>query len=181
MRKAILFLSVSVIICLFACHKKDSEGFVKKGIAKAEKENYQGALDAFNQALELNPENKETYFARAFYAKENLGDYEGAMEDYNTVIEMDNNDNDARAYSQLGHVKTKMKDYKSAITDFEKALSLDPSDPYIYRNRALLFVEINNTPMICFDLKKSLELGYTEKYDEEVQKLYDEYCGDISN
>jgi tetratricopeptide (TPR) repeat protein len=176
MRKPILLLSVIFVVGIFACQRNDSQSFVKKGITKAERSNYDGALEAFNQAIELDPENKEAYFARAFYAKEHLEDYEGAIEDYTKVIDLENNDNDAKAYSQRGHAKTKLKNYKEAVTDFEKAISLDPSDPYTYRNRALLFIEVNNPPMVCFDLKKALEHGFTEKHGNEVQELYDEHC-----
>jgi tetratricopeptide (TPR) repeat protein len=167
-----------LIIVLSGCQKRDARGYYERGVSKAEKENYKGALADLNMAIELDKSLIEAYFARAFYVKEITGDYQGAIEDYTTAIDLKSDDNDFNLYSNRGHAKFMLKDYKGAITDIQMALSLNPKDPFTYRNRVLLFIQIKNMPMACQDMKKALELGFTDLYGDEIQKLFEHYCND---
>lgn len=173
-----LFVLITLIMIMAGCQyrKKDAQAYYERGMNKVAKENYKQALEDFTQAIEMDKDFADAYYARAFYVKEKTGDYIGAIEDYTQTIELQTNDNDAKAYSNRGHAKFMLKDYKGAIDDIQAALSLDPNDPYTYRNRALIFIQINNKPMICPDLMKALELGYSKLFDDEVQRLFDKYC-----
>jgi len=176
--KKYFILIIGLFIFISACQKKNAQSLYDKGISKANKGDYSSALANFNKAIELDESNPLFFFARAFYAYENLENYEKAIEDYTTSIDLKTDDNDAAAYSNRGHARYMLKKYKEAVTDIQKSISLDPMDPYAYRNRALIFIEINNMPMACLDLEKAIELGYVEKYDDEVLKLQEEHCND---
>lgn len=174
-------LSVFILILLFAvtsCRNKTPQEYYNKGIEEANQENYDEALEDFNKAIELKPEYTQAYINRAYYAKENLGDYKGAIEDYIIAINMSTDDNDAHAYSNMAFAKMKIKDYKGALDNIKFSLTLDSINPYAYRNKALIFLALNNKHVACVDLQKAIELGYTEKYGNDVQKLIDENCKD---
>jgi tetratricopeptide (TPR) repeat protein len=177
MKKIILLLAV-VSILASACHKKSQENPFHKVIAKANREKFEGALQDIDNVIKADTNNGEAYYTRAFYVKEKMGDYKGALDDYTKAIGFLTGDtmNECKAYCNRGHAKFMMKDYRGALQDLETAISLNPSDPYIYRNRALIFIEIKNKPMICFDLKKALDLGFTEQYGDEAEKLMKQYC-----
>jgi tetratricopeptide (TPR) repeat protein len=176
--KKILLLSIIISLILSACQRKTEENPYNKAIAKANRENFDGALEDINATIKNDTNNAEAYFSRAFYIKEKMGDYQGAIDDYTKSIDLKTGDeiNDAKAYCNRGHAKYMLKDYKGALEDLQQAINLNPDDPYIYRNRALIFITIKNTGMICLDLKKALELGFTQKYGKEVEELIKEYC-----
>jgi tetratricopeptide (TPR) repeat protein len=172
-------LSVFILILLFAftsCRNKAPEEYYNMGIEEANQGNYDEALEDFNKAIELKPEYTQAYINRAYYAKENLGDYKGAIEDYIIAINMSTDDNDAHAFSNMAYAKMKIKNYKGALDDIKFSLTLDSINPYAYRNKALIFLALNNKHVACADLQKAIELGYTEKYGNDVQELIDENC-----
>ena len=50
------------------------------GLARSESGDYQGAIDDYTQALNLNPGDEISYIRRG-YARLQLGDYQGAIDD----------------------------------------------------------------------------------------------------
>ncbi len=177
MNKLIILLALIGLLAT-ACHNKTQDNPYQKAITKAGRENYKKALQTIDNAIDADTANGEGYYTRAFYVKEKMGDYMGAIEDYSKAITLFRGDtvNESKAYSNRGHAKYMLKDYKGALEDLDMAIRLNPDDPYIYRNRALIFIAIKNQIMICFDLKKALDLGFTNQYGDEVEKLMEEYC-----
>ncbi len=57
------------------------------------------ALEDFNKALALDPENPYRYASRAFF-RDRIGDYQGALEDYEITISLD--PDDAIAINNVG-------------------------------------------------------------------------------
>ena len=67
----------------------EENNFYKSGEEKVDRDVYQGAIEDYSRAIELNPKNEDPYINRG-HAKFNLEDYQGAIEDYSKVIELDN-------------------------------------------------------------------------------------------
>ena len=107
--------------------------YSKQGKAKYDDGDPKGAIDDFNQAIELNPDNAETYKFRA-KAKVKLEDYQAAIEDYNQVIKL--NPADASAYKERAEAKRKLSNHASAIEDYNQAITLNPKDAFTYRASA---------------------------------------------
>jgi tetratricopeptide (TPR) repeat protein len=59
-----------------------AEDFLIQGEEKYEKEDYQGAIAAYTQAIVLNPNYAEAYNGRG-NARYRLGDHKGAVADFN--------------------------------------------------------------------------------------------------
>ncbi|MCK5709761.1 MAG: tetratricopeptide repeat protein, partial [Deltaproteobacteria bacterium] len=62
-----------------------AQDYVAKGRAKFERGDYQGSIQDFNKAIELNP-NDATFYAGRGFPKGILKDYPGAIQDFNKAI-----------------------------------------------------------------------------------------------
>lgn len=107
--------------------------YTEQGKAKYYDGDAKGAIDDFNQAIELTPDNAEIYKFRA-KSKVKLEDYQAAIEDYNQGIKL--NPNDASAYKERAEAKRKLGNRVSAMDDYNQALKLNPKDAFAYRASA---------------------------------------------
>lgn len=92
-----------------------------------------GAINDFNQAIELTPNDAKIYKFRA-KSRVKLEDYQAAIEDYNQVIKL--NPDDASAYKERAEAKRKLSNHASAIEDYNQAIQLNPKDAFTYRASA---------------------------------------------
>ena len=75
---------------------------------------YQGSIDDFSRAIELDLEDTCLYRNSGF-AKTYLKDYQGAIDDFSKVIELD--PKDAEAYRNRGIAKREVGDFNSSLED----------------------------------------------------------------
>ena len=92
-----------------------------------------GAINDFNQAIELTPNDAKVYKFRA-KSKVKLEDYQAAIEDYNQVMKL--NPDDASAYKERAEAKRKLRNPTGAIEDYNQAIKLNPKDAFTYRASA---------------------------------------------
>jgi len=85
-------------------------------------EQYEKAISNYNKAIQLNPNDANTYNGRglAYY---DLEQYENAISNYNKAIQL--NPNDANTYNGRGLAYYKLEQYKKAISDFKQAIELN--------------------------------------------------------
>ncbi len=105
-----------------------------QGNAKSSLGDDEGAIQDYNQAIELNPQLAEAYYNRGL-AKSRLGQNEEAIKDYDKAIEL--NPQLAEAYCNRGVAKNRLREYEEAIKDFNQAIELNPQDAKAYYNRGL--------------------------------------------
>lgn len=79
-------------------------------------------------------------------------------------------------YNNIGHTYYKMGDYAKALKNINYSLSQDDKNAYAYKNRALVYITQGKKALACADLAKAEALGYTKKYDNEVQELKQKHC-----
>ena len=65
---------------------KEDKNFYKSGNKKFDEGDYQGAIDDYSKAIELDPENPEIYIKRGDIKEEELEDHQGANDDYSKNI-----------------------------------------------------------------------------------------------
>lgn len=104
-----------------------------KGIEKELLNDYSGALDEFNKANQLSPENAKVYYNRG-NVRRILGDNTGAMDDYTKAIELFPQYLDA--YNNRSLLRCVVKDYNGALADFDKVIEMSPNDTLAIKNRA---------------------------------------------
>jgi tetratricopeptide (TPR) repeat protein len=113
---------------LISLDPNDSEAFFRRGNAKKELGDKQGALSDYTEAIRLNPYDAESYKNRGD-AKNGLGDIQGALSDYNEAIRLDPEFKDA--YLNRGWVKFLLGDNQKAIIDYTESIRLKNSKLYI--------------------------------------------------
>ena len=118
--------------------------YYEQGKQKYNAEDSEGAINDYNQAIELNPDNAEIYKSRA-RAKAKLGDHRAAIADYDQAIIL--NPDDAYGYYNRGQVKKSLGDYVDAIEDFTHAIELMRKNKrtyFIYNDRADAKLELKD-------------------------------------
>lgn len=88
------------------------------GLGKGDKADFEGAIQEFDAAIELNPKLTQAYYLRAV-AKSILEDFTGAIADCTMVITLDPINIDA--YFTRGRVKELLGDLNGAKKDLRTA------------------------------------------------------------
>ena len=89
--KTILMMLLAFVLCdvVIAQGKEDeAQSYMIKGRERCKAEDFKGAIDYLNKAIELNPEYAEAYYWRGI-AKRKSGDDEGAGKDFFKGREVD--------------------------------------------------------------------------------------------
>ncbi|KAF3888007.1 MULTISPECIES: tetratricopeptide repeat protein [Nostocales] len=110
-----------------------SQLYIKLGDEYFEKGKYDGAIEAYNEVLQINPKDIIIYYKRGL-ARYHLGDYEGAIADYSQAIRI--NPYYGKVYTRSGLARYHLGDYEGAIADYSQAIRINPNDAFAYKNRA---------------------------------------------
>jgi tetratricopeptide (TPR) repeat protein len=103
------------------------------GSAKLKSGDLDGAIAAFSEAIELNPEDRDAYLKRA-RAKSAKDDLDGAIADFTRVIELD--PKNYNAYDERADEKFLKNDLNGALADYNCAIEL-------FDKQARTFVELS--------------------------------------
>lgn len=93
----------------------------QQGEAKLESGDYKGALEAYNQALQVNANDINAYINRGM-ARFELGDKKGAINDFTQALQL--NPNDANVYRKRGGIYLILGKKKKAMEDLRQAARL---------------------------------------------------------
>jgi tetratricopeptide (TPR) repeat protein/tRNA A-37 threonylcarbamoyl transferase component Bud32 len=137
---------------------------------KVKLQDYRGALEDADRALERDPENPDALQARAA-ASSLLGDYERAVEDASAAIARDPSRTDAlltraQAQTQLGR-------HAQALADADRALTLTPEDPYAYKARARAREGLGDLAGMLDDYRAAARKG--PQFDAELRDVASKY------
>ena len=111
--------------------KKSAESWFNEGYDWYNKQDYDKAIECYQKAIELNPDNANAYHGMGV-AYEYKQDYDKAIECYQKAIEL--NPKDAVAYYNMGNAYYNKQDYDKAIECYQKAIELNPKDAVAYYN-----------------------------------------------
>ncbi len=104
--------------------QKTKEQWIDDGIAFYDAGKYKEAIEAYNNAIRLDPNYAIAYNNRG-NAYRDLKEYTKAIKDYNRAIDL--NPRYAYAYYERGLICYYLNDYQRAVQDFDYALQLDPT------------------------------------------------------
>jgi tetratricopeptide (TPR) repeat protein len=105
---------------------KDAIVYANRGYSRRRLADFEGALEDFNTALQLDPDCDHARKGRAVaWAK--LGDAARAMEDADYFFER--SPRDANAFVERGYVKVAAGDMEGGYADFDEAARLEPNNP----------------------------------------------------
>ncbi|TFY71125.1 hypothetical protein EVG20_g1880 [Dentipellis fragilis] len=105
--------------------KAKADKFKQEGNAQMSAKQYDKAIEAYTQAIEIDALNPVYYSNRAA-AYSSKGDHLSAIDDAERAIEVD--PSFVKAYHRLGHAQYSISDYKAAAAAFRRGLELDPTN-----------------------------------------------------
>ncbi|MHB9073040.1 MAG: tetratricopeptide repeat protein [Desulfobaccales bacterium] len=122
--KRVPYLPLALLVLLLLpglSPAQDVQSYIDQGIKNSQSGLYDQALQAFDQALKLKPNDPAliTYKGIVYYAR---GNNAKAMQLFEEAIKL--NPNFARAYYQRGMVYQAQEKFSQAIPDLEKAKRL---------------------------------------------------------
>ena len=118
------------------------------------------AINAFSQAIRINPRYVSAYFMRAITYKQ-LREERRAVADYDRAIALA--PRAAGFYNNRGNLKSVLNDPQGALADFDRAIALAPQDAYAYYNRGNLKRDKNDLKGALADYDRAIALAPKSK------------------
>lgn len=136
---------------------KRSADFVTRGSARADKEDWEGAIADLDQALSLDPGDLNALDLRA-YVWSRKGEPKKAIADFNAAIRQKPScwrlSGRAEIWFELGEID-------ESIADFSEAIRLDPRSQRAYYNRGLIREKNGDLDGAIADYNESIRLDPT--------------------
>ncbi len=171
-RMTILALIVSLLLAA-GCGSVDretQESYRKLGLRKLSEQDYKGAADSFQKALdESRGKIGDVELDICYYKALSLfksGDFKGAIETYDSLLAYD--DENAEVYFLRGSVYLQNKELEKGIRDYDNAVELDP-DNYV------MYAEIYEN--LCALDGEEQGKGYLKLALAQKPSSGEEYCG----
>ncbi|MBT9317670.1 tetratricopeptide repeat protein [Leptothoe spongobia] len=115
---------------------------------------YQDALEAYDDAIEIGANDAVTWGNRGF-ALHGLEQYEEALISYDKSIKIDAND--ALAWNARGNVLSDLGRYEEAVASYDRAIELEPHNAFIWTHRGLALGVLGKHEQALASLKTALD------------------------
>ena len=147
--------------------KEQAIKFFKKGDVHLKVGEFDQAIEAYTQAIALNPKLADAFRNRglAYY---NKGEFDRAIQDYDQAIAL--NPKLADAFNNRGLAYYNKGEFDRAIQDFDKAIELNPNFAIAFYNRGLAYRSIGKEQEAIKDFQKANQLDPTVIPKEQVKK-----------
>ncbi len=121
----ILVIALNLIFPLFCIAQDPGIDEVNKGLTKLYSGDIDGAIEAYNRAIEINPGLANAYVNRGA-ARETKGESDAALVDYNQALAL--SPNFANAYQARGSLSYAKQKWDEALKDYRKSCELSAKD-----------------------------------------------------
>lgn len=142
----------------------EARSFLEKGKLSYRDDNDTEAVEAFKQAITLDPTLAEAHFRLGLAydalnkAEEAENEYKKAVEVYKKFFESNDNDNDAEAHYDLGQTYAGLHQYSDAIREFRLATKIRSDDADIYYDLGMAHTKLAQYSEAAAAFSKSLEI-----------------------
>ncbi len=145
---------------------------IDRGMAFFEQGDYSMAIEAFDEAIRLDPQDAIAYYNRGVAynriaqgvtgsgmvrAGSNISQYQSAIQDFDQAIRLNPQ---ADAYFNRGFAYRNLGQFERAIEEFDEALRLNPQHAEAYYNRGAGYGSIGKSIEAERDFAKAKDLGY---------------------
>jgi tetratricopeptide (TPR) repeat protein len=127
----------------------------KKGVNLMADEKLEEAIENFELALRIDPDNVETLM-KIGYARFHLDEYPEALRVYDKILDIDVTN--PEAWNLKGLVHYEQKNYSKALDSTQKAIESDPTYGMAWYNQACFQSLLNQVPEALESLKRSIEI-----------------------
>jgi len=141
-------------------------------------QDFQRAVQLYDQAIALNPSHAEAYYKRGNMLK-NLGRLDAAIASYDQAIER--RPDYAYAYCNRGVVQQSLGLTAAALSSYDQAITLDATDAMAHYNRALLMQDCSrwDAALASYNQAISIDPGYADAQHNRSLALL--FQGDFEN
>ena len=133
-----------------------AEDFDELGRNKAKERDFEGAIENFDRAININPDYANAYNNRANVRHE-LGDEAGAIEDYTKAIWLNPYCEDF--HNNLGIISSNSDDYRGARVAHTRAIQLNRRYAQAYNSRGFARLQMGDVPGALKDFTQAIELN----------------------
>ena len=133
-----------------------AEDFDELGRNKAKERDFEGAIENFDRAININPDYANAYNNRANVRHE-LGDDAGAIEDYTKAIWLNPYCEDF--HNNLGIISSNSDDYRGARVAHTRAIQLNRRYAQAYNSRGFARLQMGDVPGALKDFTQAIELN----------------------
>ncbi len=144
------------IIRLVNNPKQKSVIYSNRGNAYSDKGDKDRAIQDYDKAIELNPQNADAFNNRGVVYR-NKGDKDRAIQDYDKAIEL--NPQHAEVFYNRGVTYSDKGDKDRAIQDYDKAIELNPQHAEAFNNRGVAYSDKGDKDRAIQDYAKAIELN----------------------
>jgi len=143
-------------------NRQDGKSLFAKALIESGGKQFNTALDCYNRAIGLEPDQTFYYINRGALQSEMI-DFISSIESNVQVLTLDNA---GATRAKVQDQATRSYDYTPAIHDMKKAAALSPEFPYTYYNLGNLYCMSNDIPEAIVQYTKAIELypGFGEAY-----------------
>ncbi|MCS6813246.1 MAG: tetratricopeptide repeat protein [Cyanobacteria bacterium] len=146
----------------------EQDGY-QQGLEKLKMGDRQGALQAFDHALQIDPQRAEVYAKRATLRRD-LGDRDGALADYHRALQLQPT---AEAHLGRALLYLAMGEPQAAMLDAEQALCLSPNLPAAHNVLGTAYCKQHNIPQAIAAYKTAAKLYLSQKDKTNAQRCLD--------
>ncbi len=145
-----------LFLIFFISQQGPVEALIDTGYNKYLEEDYAGAIEDFNKASELAPQNAEIYYLRGV-CKSSIDEKASAMVDYNKALNI--NPKYAEVYYEKAYLYLQDQNAEEAIKALDRVLELNPDMAAAYVSRGTAKCMLEDIDGANNDWNKAKELG----------------------
>ncbi|MGD1698722.1 tetratricopeptide repeat protein [Dapis sp. BLCC M229] len=138
------------------CRQQGADALHHRGLIKLQKRDNTGALEDYNLAILLEPNNHQFYHNRGI-AIAQMGNLKEAIENFQKALELD--PKDLQTYHNLGAVYVELGEFNQAIELFSQALKLNVQDSQIYQNLGVVRFKAGDRQGAIADYNQAIKLN----------------------
>ena len=136
------------------------EEIFELALENQQKNNLNDAIKLYNQVLEINPHDVNSYFNLGLIFNDS-NNYERAINCYNKVITID--PDYLNAHINLGAIFFNSKEYQKAIKHYEKIIEIDPNHESAHNNLGAIFQGLKKYSKAINYFKKVIDINPNHK------------------
>ena len=129
--------------------------YFSRGLHQLAHRKLKAALDSFNEAIRLDPEDAYAYALRG-NVRSKLGDFDGAVADLGHAIRLEPDED--YYHSLRGYIYFNKNDLPAAIVDFCELVRLAPNDARSYLQRGATYAALGDLEQALSDYNQAILL-----------------------
>lgn len=179
-----IYKKLNLASTLTGSNERDLKALESEGFKLSNKGNYSKAIEKFECAIKLNPQNPDSFFNKAEVYKKwaesseksNRNKYfKEAVLSYDKALEL--NKNDHMAYNSKAVCVCYLGKLDEALENYEQAIKIEPNVPAYYYNRGMTYWDHRDLENALGSVKQSIDVHF--RIQENANKYNKKDLADV--